>query len=239
VGTTLHGYCPRRIPQDPFAIKRFSKVHPYRVAFTLRSRVVDKLCQLLYNRYLLPLKHIDNLPALPNADFNDTAVTPVQAQHLLAALACSEHQRETCVVEVGCWTGVTTKLLAQSTARKLYAVDPYFPTGAIPVVLERFRTRTAALQTVTHLRTTSGQAALDWKYEPISMVFIDAVHDYYNVRFDIEAWDRMLVPGGFLALHDTDQRCFAGTRRAVFRTARHYDLFAHPDNLTIFRKLHS
>lgn len=197
------------------------------------------MCQLLYERYLLPPKQVDDLPSLPDTDFDDTAVTPVQAQHLLAALASSEHQRGTCVVEVGCWAGVTTRLLAQSTARSLYAVDPYLSTGTTSPVLERFRMRTAALRTVTHLRVTSGQAALGWKYEPVSMIFIDAVHDYYNVRFDIEAWDRVLVPGAFLAVHDTDQRCFAGTRRAVFEVAHYYTLFAHPDNLTILRKLHS
>jgi predicted O-methyltransferase YrrM len=192
------------------------------------------MCQVLYERYLLPPKHVDDLPSLPDADFDDTAVTPVQARHLLAALASSEHQRGTCVVEVGCWAGVTTRLLAQSTVRRLYAVDPYL--GATSSVLERFRKRTAELRTVTHLRTTSGQAALNWGYEPISMIFIDAVHDYYNVRFDIEAWDRVLVSDGFLAVHDTDQRCFAGTRRAVFEVVNYYSLFAHPDNLTILRK---
>jgi hypothetical protein len=45
-------------------------------------------------------------------------------------------------------------------------------------------------------------------------VFINAVHDYVNTSFDIEAWLPKLVPGGILALHDTDQ--------------------AHPPNLAIF-----
>jgi predicted O-methyltransferase YrrM len=236
VGGPLNDQRLRRVPEDPFALKRLSKVHPCRIAFTLRSRVVDKVCQVLYERYLLPQKHVDVLPLIPEADFEDTAVTPVQAQYLLAALAASEGQRGTCVVEVGCWAGVTTKLLAQSTARRLYAVDPYL--GATSRVLERFRIRTRDLEKVIHLRTTSGQAALNWKFEPVSMIFIDAAHDYYNVRFDIEAWDRILVPGGFLAVHDTDQRCFAGTRRAVFEVAHYYTLFAHPDNLTILGKLH-
>jgi predicted O-methyltransferase YrrM len=239
VSSAKGGQQLRRVAKDPFAVKRFPKSHPYRVAFTLRARLVDKMSQLLYRRYLLPQRHLDDLPMLPDIDFHDTAVTPVQAQHLLAALASSENQRDTCVVEVGCWAGVTTRLLARNTTRKLYAVDPYLSKGETSPALERFRMRTAGLCGVTHIQKTSGEAALNWEQEPVSMVFIDAVHDYYNVRFDIEAWGRLLLPNGFIAVHDTDQRCFAGARRAVFEASSYYALFAHPDNLTIFRKIQS
>ena len=70
----------------------------------------------------------------------------------------------------------------------------------------------------------------------MSLIFIDALHDYVNTAFDIEAWSSLLVEGGMLACHDTDQQCFAGTRKAVFEASSQFSLFAHPDNLTIFYK---
>jgi hypothetical protein len=65
-------------------------------------------------------------------------------------------------------------------------------------------------------------------------VFINAVHDYVNTSFDIEAWLPKLVPGGILALHDTDQAMFAGTRRAAYEPLNRLELIAHPPNLAIF-----
>src|SRR6476660_7288439 len=127
----------RRLPQDPFAIKRFSKTHPFRLSFTARSRMMDRVSQFLYKRYWLPSKNADGLPPLPNADFQETAVTPVQLQHLLAALACSENLSGTCVVEVGCWAGVTTKALAECTKRRVYAIDPYLHEGGLSPILEK------------------------------------------------------------------------------------------------------
>ena len=75
-----------------------------------------------------------------------------------------------------------------------------------------------------------------WRHGPASFLFIDAVHDYVNTAFDIATWSPLLVPGGILALHDTDQEIFAGTRRAAFETLGHdhFELLAHPSNLTLF-----
>jgi hypothetical protein len=66
-------------------------------------------------------------------------------------------------------------------------------------------------------------------------MFIDAVHDYANTRFDIAAWRPLVVPGGIIALHDVDQPGFAGTRRAAAELLSACPLFAHVDNLAAFR----
>jgi hypothetical protein len=57
-----------------------------------------------------------------------------------------------------------------------------------------------------------------------------------NTSFDIVTWSPLLVPGGILALHDTDQEFFAGTRRAAFEAhgEDRFELLAHPSNLTLF-----
>jgi hypothetical protein len=72
---------------------------------------------------------------------------------------------------------------------------------------------------------------------PASFIFIDAVHDYVNTRFDISVWWPLLMSGGIMAFHDTDDANFPGTRRAVFDLhTSGAQLYAHPDNITFLRK---
>jgi cephalosporin hydroxylase len=48
----------------------------------------------------------------------------------------------------------------------------------------------------------------------VSFVFIDANHTYGSVRADIEAWEKVLAPGGYLAGHDYEQG-WPGVTKAV------------------------
>ncbi len=179
---------------------------------------------------------IPNLPSAPDADYSNTAVTPVQMQHLLYALSATENLKDTVVVEVGCYRGVTTKFLANSTSRKVIAVDPYIGYGGSDEDYRHFQNNIAGLPNVIHERVTSGEAVRTWQHGPVSLVFIDAVHDYVNTAFDIQAWSLLTVNGGILAMHDTDCAAFAGTRKAVFELSECLTLFAHPDGLTELSK---
>jgi hypothetical protein len=89
---------------------------------------------------------------------------------------------------------------------------------------------------VRHLKVTSGSAARTWNAGRIALVFIDAVHDYVNVRFDIFTWSKLLSPGGIVAIHDTDDLRFAGGRLAVFEASTHFELWAHPSGMVLLRK---
>ncbi len=121
--------------------------------------------------------------------------------------------------------------------RTVFAVDPFRGYGGDESDFELFCLNTQGLDNVKHLRLSSGDAFRGWQYGPVALVFIDAVHDYPNTRFDLEAWGSLLSPGGIIAAHDTDNPGFAGTRRAVFEaTKRGYDILAHPPNLTILFK---
>jgi hypothetical protein len=154
--------------------------------------------------------------------------------HLLQALAMTEDLASTVAVEVGCYRGETTRCLAGATARTIVAVDPYQGYGGADEDFARFRAKVGETSNVIHEPKTSGDAARNWAHPAASFVFIDAVHDYVNTSFDIEAWLPKLVPGGFLALHDVDQEIFAGTRRAAFELLDRLELVAHPPNLAIF-----
>lgn len=221
---------------DPFFIKKYPKWYPQRLLFTLQARLVEKEATFNFERYGLPEKIVTNLPNAPEVDYQNTAVTPVQMQHLLSAVEATEHLQDTVIVEVGCFRGITTQALAKATSRKVIAVDPYIGYGGFEEDYLCFKKNTQALLNVVHDRKSSGEAVKTWQYPKVSLIFIDAVHDYVNTAFDIEAWSSLLVEGGMLACHDTDQKCFAGTRKAVFEASSQFSLFAHPYNLTIFHQ---
>lgn len=222
---------------DPFSIKEMSKWHPRRLAFTAKARAIDWEAKRNYKKYVLPAKELESLPDFPlDVDWKDTDVTPYQMQHIMHAVNLTESKHDSVILEVGCYRGVTTSLMARHTSRKVIAVDPYIGYGGSEEDFSCFKKNTKKLSNVIHERTTSGKAFSHWNYGPISLVFIDAVHDYVNTAFDIEAWSSLLVDDGIIAMHDTDQYRFAGTRKAVFEANRMNSLFAHPDNLTIFQK---
>ena len=160
-------------------------------------------------------------------------------RYLAAGLAATETLLNTSIVEVGCYRGVTTRFLARRSHRTVFAVDPFRGYGGSDDDLAIFQENICGLGNVIPLRKTSGEAARTWNEREASFVFIDAVHDYVNVAHDIAAWEANLSPGGILALHDTDDIRFAGTRYAVFeaqRTRRRFSVFAHTKNLTMLRK---
>lgn len=221
---------------DPFALKQIPKWHPKRLAYTAWARVMDRLALARFNQYELPLKVIENCPPLPvDIAWDETQVTPEQMQHLLYALKLTEHLSGSFVVEIGCWRGVTTKVLATHTERPVVGVDCYLgPKNQVN--RDRFLEHLKSQSNVKLLEATSGDGARGWQRGPISFLFIDAAHDYWNVAFDLDAWVPLVMPGGIIALHDTDLPDFAGSRMAVHEVHQQFELVAHPKNLTIFRK---
>lgn len=57
-------------------------------------------------------------------------------------------------------------------------------------------------ENVTILKGFSYKMAEEIPDESLGMAYIDAGHDYYSVRADIESLWSKLVPGGILAFHD-------------------------------------
>jgi len=53
----------------------------------------------------------------------------------------------------------------------------------------------------------------DWR--PFDMVFIDAAHDKYSVKKDIELWIGLIKPGGIISGHDYGQGRHPETESAV------------------------
>lgn len=141
------------------------------------------------------------------------------------------------IVEIGSYRGTTTQALATATHRQVFAVDPYVGDGGHGHDMEKLRQRTGHLPNVTHLHMASGSAFETFPHAHISMVFIDAIHEYLHARFDFYAWSSLVAEGGFVALHDSDQ--FAGVNRLcrhILNTEPHFHPWAHAPNMVIFQK---
>lgn len=72
------------------------------------------------------------------------------------------------------------------------------------------------LEWSTVLKCQSTEAAPRFDDASLWMVFVDGSHFYEDVREDLEAWERKVIPGGIFAGHDhTDYPAFQGLKRAV------------------------
>jgi predicted O-methyltransferase YrrM len=117
------------------------------------------------------------------------------------------------IAEIGSWQGRSTVALAQHTSGRVLAIDTWEGSEEIKHLLEghskdwlyeTFLANTKGLTNIETMRMPSLQAAgeLACSLDTFDMVFIDASHDYENVRADIEAWRPLVEPGGLLAGHD-------------------------------------
>lgn len=125
------------------------------------------------------------------------------------------------IVEVGSWMGRSTTALAQATTGHVWAIDTWRGAAEHVEIMKElspenlykaFLHYTAGIPNITPIRLPSVQAA-QFIQSPLDMVFIDASHDYDNVRLDIETWLPKLRTGGVLCGHDYEYS--AGVKRAV------------------------
>jgi predicted O-methyltransferase YrrM len=119
------------------------------------------------------------------------------------------------IVEIGSYKGKSTVLLgsvvkAYFPSAKVYAIDPHEGmVGAadegiqsIGPSLESFRRNIAdagIADAVELIRDYSYQVA--WE-RPITLLFIDGLHDYFNVARDFWHFADYIVDGGYVAFHD-------------------------------------
>ena len=140
-----------------------------------------------------------------------------EAELLIAATsrACSELPGPPVIVEVGSYCGRSTVVFGSTlkmlrSPGRVYAVDPHDGVvGALdsglragPSTLPRFE-RNIADARVQDVVTTIQQRSFDVQWDqPISLLFIDGLHDYANVARDFYHFEGNVVPGGYIAFHD-------------------------------------
>lgn len=130
------------------------------------------------------------------------------------------------IVEVGCWKGCTTRALADNTSGLVYAVDTWrgntehpeawqgLPENSPENLFATFWHNARDLSNLTIMKETSLDASRHFDACGLraDMVFLDASHDYENVKKDILAWRPLLAMGGLLCGHD---RQWDGVRQAI------------------------
>ncbi len=104
-------------------------------------------------------------------------------------------------VEVGsCW-GESSEI-ACNFLKHLYCVDPWGP--GFEMNEPHFDERMAAVPNHTKIKNPSHEACNDFADEFFDIAYIDALHDYENVKRDILCWFPKVKLGGWIAGHDYD-----------------------------------
>lgn len=120
------------------------------------------------------------------------------------------------VVDVGTFLGgsAETMLDAMPTDGELITVDTFEGTvGANTAAVSTDRMKAYAVQRLSRfgsrvriVQAASADLAHVFRPGAADLVFLDAAHDYENVKADIAAWLPALKPGGIMAGHDYDKR---------------------------------
>jgi predicted O-methyltransferase YrrM len=119
------------------------------------------------------------------------------------------------ILEVGSFMGRSTRALADNTLGTVTAVDTWAGSdeaehkslleGEPPDWLfEKFQRNMGELNNVYAVRRASLDAAASFATacSQFDMIFVDASHDYENVKADILAWAPLVAEGGLLCGHD-------------------------------------
>lgn len=117
-----------------------------------------------------------------------------------------------CIVEIGSWQGKSTIWLAAGSGSgrggRVVAIDPHrgsrlHAEGEDTELALRRNLESAGLSDqVEVVVTTSREAAEGWT-RPISLLWIDGDHAYESVKEDFLLWEKHVLDGGIVALHDT------------------------------------
>lgn len=124
-------------------------------------------------------------------------------------------------VEVGSWFGRSAAWMAVEIARsgkriEFYCVDTWKGSADEPYMAEQLKSlggsgkqcfldnmqRGGVADIVRPIEAASTDAAMLFDDESLDFVFIDAAHDYHNVRADVRAWYPKVKPGGVIAGDD-------------------------------------
>ena len=108
------------------------------------------------------------------------------------------------IVEIGVYKGRSTCAIAANTKGHLWCVDIWSECGTDGWYYDVFRGNAARYSNITAVNRSSIWAAREFASGGMTfdMIFVDAGHDEYNVRQDIEAWRPLLAPGGVFCGHD-------------------------------------
>jgi len=117
--------------------------------------------------------------------------------------------RAGCIVEIGSFEGKSITYLAAgsnaATRVPVYSIDPHTGNGDGSNTFPAFQqqvARSGFAHLVRPIVATSQQTACSFD-EQIGLLFIDGAHDDASVKSDWDQWVPKVLPGGYVAMHDT------------------------------------
>lgn len=115
---------------------------------------------------------------------------------------CKKYLRPNdCGVEVGCFSGVSSRVISLHCAR-LNCVDPWsWP--EVEQAEKMFDEMLSEYTNITKVKLPSVEAAKQYEDNIFDFVYIDADHTYDAVVEDITAWKDKVKLGGYIAGHDS------------------------------------
>ena len=121
------------------------------------------------------------------------------------------------IVEIGSYCGKSTVVFGtalcdsgDTNGRKIYAIGPHDGiVGAVdqgvqrmPPTRDKFH-KNIANAGIAHLVEPITKRAFEVEWNnPIVFLFIDGLHDYFNVARDVYHFEKRMAPGGLVAFHD-------------------------------------
>ena len=132
------------------------------------------------------------------------------------------------VVELGSFGGRSTIVFA-SAGRQVHAVDAWgevavanlkrYDLHSMQTVFQTNLQRARVDGLVTAHRGLTSEVAQAWDIHA-ALMFVDAGHDYADVKDDLLRWRPFLLPGGLLIMHDVLDPNFLGVTRAAAELLR-------------------
>lgn len=140
------------------------------------------------------------------------------------------------VIEVGCYQGATSQVLADACAirrKTLVCIDPWNgeQDGSGGEQYAVFSKATAQYRPIVR-RCRSQDADVTPYLGKCALVFIDGLHSYEGVKADIAKFAPCCEKGGYLACHDVADLGWPGVRQAI---AEH---FAFNEHMTLHTLLY-
>ena len=228
----------RAIPHPPSSWRNQPAWDPSRLLRWTLPRRYHEIMARLGQLELAPVFQLAGaIVSLEKGDtMEHTAVTTGQLDLLLKGVAATESLTGA-IVEIGSYRGITTRALAGATAREVAAIDPYVGDGGHPRDLAMLEGHTAGLPNARHLRMSSDEAFASWDGRGVSLVFIDAIHEYVHAWYDFAAWSSLVPRGGIVAFHDVD--LFPGVNRVcqkILRERPEWKPWGYAPNIALFQR---
>lgn len=178
--------------------------------------------------------HVEHKPeSSPIPDFqwgatmNEADLNSIKRFMTMPAKEKYLHDKKFVLVELGTHVGHTARALADHLAHfcgyEVHSVDTFLPSERMknvpnpPDKYEEFKRNAGPRLDVTIFphRNTTDDAAKVWpKDKLIDFLFIDASHEYEQVKRDILNWGKFVRPGGIICGHDYSH-FYPGVKRAV------------------------